>query len=291
MQEPPELTTAVRELVQGLEAVNHDKPGMALPEHRRDLPRNTLKPVVAYRRPKILIQHGLADRGPVEEIQALAEAYDLFQRFRDRCEIDCRTARAPVLEGVLLSDNRLAGSGQSHDDADRIRRQPSSEDCIERLVPAQKPIAHGAGSGTGRRNALDPKRSLTVDTSCKGSHGFSKNASAPASTARSLDSSTDTATMSTSLPCSLKKRHRSSPVPPEMRSSTTASDGDLSLKDFRAACSSSVTSTSNPSVFRKYSANSAAYGSPSASRMRSRARGPAGGARGSPASIRSASSR
>ena len=95
-----------------------------------------------------------------------------------------------------------------------------------------------------------------MDTSCKGSTGLGRNASAPALSAWSLDSSTDTA-MTGTASASLKSLQRSSPVPPEMRRSTMTSDGELSRNDSLAASSLSVTSTSKPSVRRKYSWNSA----------------------------------
>src|SRR6516225_704463 len=257
MQEPPELAARVRKCVQRLEAVDHDEPGLTLPERTGDLLANARQPAGAQRRPKILIEHGAADRRPVEEVQGLAEPDNFFQRLGDRREIERRAIRPGVPEDVLLRDDRLAGPGQAHDEADRVLGQPSAQHRVQGLVTAEQPARHRAASGLGRRNALAPRRSRTVETSCNGSSGFNRNASAPASIARSRASSTDTA-MTRASPCSLKYWQRLSPVPPEMSNSTTTTDGEHSVKDFWASAAVRVTSTSNPSVFRKYSSYSAA---------------------------------
>lgn len=92
--------------------------------------------------------------------------------------------------------------------------------------------------------------------SCTGSTGLSRKASAPAATAWPLASSADAAM--TGTPRSLKERHRSSPVPPEMSSSTIASAGGRSVTKARASPADSAMSTANPSVCSKYSWYSAA---------------------------------
>src|SRR5450755_456633 len=133
-----------------------------------------------------------------------------------------------------------------------ISRQAAAEDRVERLVTAQQPLAHHKAFDGAYRKALRPSRSLMVDASCSESRGFSKKASAPASMASSRHSSTDTAITGTSSR-SLKYRQRLNPEPPEMSSSITASEGGFCASDFLAVSSLSAISTSNPSVFRKYS--------------------------------------
>ena len=136
--------------MQCLEAVNHDKPRAAFLEYRGDLLGNAGKAAGAYHSPEILIENIFTDRSPVEEVQVLAEANDLLQRLRDRREIDRRTLRSRVLEDVLLRDNRLAGSRQARDEADRVRGQPSPQDHIERPMPAQKPVTHDRPPAPGQ---------------------------------------------------------------------------------------------------------------------------------------------
>ena len=74
------------------------------------------------------------------------------------------------------------------------------------------------------RTALVPSRSLTVETNCRGSSGFWRKASAPASSASSRASSAEIARQA-GTPVSFSRRHSSTPDPPETRSSTTASCG------------------------------------------------------------------
>ena len=152
MQEPAEVAGVVGESVQGLEAVNHHQPRLALLEHRRYLPGHARQALAGYRRPEILIEHRRADRIVAEEIQALAETHDLLQWLGNRGEIDCRTPRAPVPEDVLLRDDGLAGPGQPHDQADRVRGQAAAEHGVERLMPAQHAVGHDAASCSGRRS-------------------------------------------------------------------------------------------------------------------------------------------
>ena len=96
-----------------------------------------------------------------------------------------------------------------------------------------------------------------METSCSGSSGLRKNASAPASIAASKACTADTATIATPS-CWRKNRHSSSPAPPEMSTSTITTAGASAANAVRAASSVGVNWTSNPSVVRKYSSNSAA---------------------------------
>ena len=73
-------------------------------------------------------------------------------------------------------------------------------------------------------SALAPSRSLTVETSSSGSTGFCRKASAPAASASSRASRTESASTAPA-PCCFRRRHRSAPTPPEIISSTIASCG------------------------------------------------------------------
>ena len=82
-----------------------------------------------------------------------------------------------------------------------------------------------------------------AETSCSGSSGFCRNASAPASSAASLVSRVETARIGASLRC-LSCRHSSSPPPPEMSRSITVMLG-VSSSDLRvASAASSAAATS-----------------------------------------------
>ena len=180
MQEPPELGMAVRECMQGLEAVDHDQSRTPLLDRVRELLGNAGEPMLAYLRAEVFIEDRCPYRSTFKESQALPETDDLLKRFGNSCEIDRRAFRRRILEDILLSENCLATPRASHEEAYGIRGQAATKNCIEWFVPARKPVIHAEVSWAARRKELDPRRSLAVDTNCSGSNGFSKKASAPA---------------------------------------------------------------------------------------------------------------
>src|SRR6185436_17679401 len=205
--------------------------------------------------PQVLVDDAATDRARVEEGQGLSIPKDLLERLGDGREVDRGPILARVLEQVLLRQDRLARAGETHDDVDRVRHQAAVQDGVEPLAAARDPVGHRAGT-TSFRNELVPSRSFTTETSCRGSSGFCRNADAPASSAASRIATLDSAR--TGMPRSWTRRHSSSPAPPEIRRSTMASCGRSAAIAPTASFASSASTTSNPSVLRKNSANSAA---------------------------------
>src|SRR5829696_650067 len=197
----------------------------------------------------ILIEHRPPDRRGIEEGHRLAVAQDLLQRLRDGCEVDGGPLGAGVVEDVLLGQDRLAAAGWSHHQVDRMGREAAAQDRVQLLVAAgQAPASRRPGRHLGppalpRRNALAPSRSLTAETSCSGSSGFCRNASAPASRAASLLSRVEMARIGASLRC-LSCRHSASPLPPEISRSITVMLGVSSWTFWVASAATSAEATS-----------------------------------------------
>ncbi len=227
LEEPPERRRVRGERMQRLEAVDHEQPGPSLSEHRNHATERLGQRVrMAEAGAQVLVEHAGADRVRVEEGQGLSVPQDLLERLGDRREVDGGSVLARVLEHVLLRQDRLARSGQTHDDVDGVREQPSAQDGVEPFAPAGDPVRHRAGT-TSCRNELVPRRSRTAETSWSGSIGFWRNADAPASSAASRVAMLDSAR--TGMPRACTSRHSSSPAPPEMRRSMIASCGRSAL--------------------------------------------------------------
>ena len=141
VQELAESRVTVGQHAQGLEAVDDYQPGAPVLEHGGDMIAHPGEPVAAGHLAQVLIEHRLADRGGIEEVQGLAEADDLLQRLGQGEEIHRGPVRAGVVKGVLLGDDRLAGARQAHDDADPVAWKAAAQDVIERLVSAAQAVA------------------------------------------------------------------------------------------------------------------------------------------------------
>ena len=142
MEEFAEFAAVGGECLQRLEAVDHNQPGAASSDHAAELLSNTAEPALVDGRPEIFVEDRCPDRGGVEERQALAKPGDLLQRLGDGGEVDRGPFGPRVPEGVLLGQDRLAGAGAPHDEADGIRGQAAAQDLIERCMPARQPVTH-----------------------------------------------------------------------------------------------------------------------------------------------------
>ena len=159
LEEAPERRRVRGERMQRLEAVDHEQPRSSLSEHRDHATERLGQRVrMAQAGAQVLVEHAAADRVRVEEGQGLSVPQDLLERLGDRREVDRGPVLARVLEQVLLRQDRLAGTGQTHDDVDGVGEQPAAQDGVEPLAPAGDPVRHRAGT-TSFRNELVPRRS------------------------------------------------------------------------------------------------------------------------------------
>jgi hypothetical protein len=110
------------------------------------------------------------------------ESQDGIHRLRERRKVQSRAFRGGVPECKLLTQDGLAAARHSDDQIDRVFEQATVEDFIQSRVATWKALVHRSESRVFgcRTRALVPSRSLIVETSCRGSSGFRKNAAAPA---------------------------------------------------------------------------------------------------------------
>ena len=113
----------------------------------------------------------------------LPEAQQLVERFGHRREIQARSFEGGVGEQALFGQDRLAGSRRTDDECDRVRYEATAEDVVESGVASREALHQATGVFDGLVNALEPNRSRTVDTNCKGTTGLVRNALAPAAIA------------------------------------------------------------------------------------------------------------
>src|SRR5438034_6565390 len=256
----PEGSDVARHRVERAEAVDDHDRGANLAEVAVNRVQDLLQAALAELLPEVLVDHAaLDDRGPVEEGQRLAVAKDLVQRLGKGGQVERRSLNGGVVERDLLTQDRLAAAGNADDQVDGVLQQTAVQYLVESLVPGRQPLGHRWTRGSCDRStsALVPRRSRTVETRARGSRGLRMKAAAPDRIASSALSIADTATIWPVWRSAHSPRSRK-PAPPEMsRSMATISRG-RSSKCSLACVASSATTTSHPSVRRKYSARSAA---------------------------------
>ncbi len=183
VEEAAEIGVAGGERAQRLEAVDHDDARAVLLDQRVDAFRHGGEPVLMDGVAEIVVEHRASDLLGVEEGQFLPEAQQLVERFRHRRQIESGAFERGVGEQTLFGQDRLTGPRRADDEGDRVRHEAAAEDVIEPRVARGEALHQATGIFEGRVKALEPSRSRTVETNCKGTTGLARNALAPAAIA------------------------------------------------------------------------------------------------------------
>ena len=80
---------------------------------------------------EIVIDHPCAEGGGVEEVEGLAVAQELLQRFGDRGQVDREPFGGGVAEQILLGQDGLAGARLAADQDDAVPGQTTAEDGVQ----------------------------------------------------------------------------------------------------------------------------------------------------------------
>ena len=137
VEEAPELARVIGERGQRLEAVDREDPGPVLLDERGDAVDDGAEAALAGDgRAEVLVEDRPADRGAIEEAQALGVAEDLLERFRDRRQVDRRALFGGAGEHELLAEDRLSRAWPPHDQVDAVQRQTAAEDLVKTFVAA-----------------------------------------------------------------------------------------------------------------------------------------------------------
>ena len=157
----------VGEIVQRLEAVDHDEVGLALLDALGDRRERGLRVVGAERRAEVHDADPLVEQPRIEEPEPLHVPHELQRRLGERGEVQRSLPLAGRVEQHLEREDRLPGAGLARHDRDRLRRDAAAQDLVE-------PRHAGA-------HALEPERlAFTAHRSPPRRRGPPRPAPAPA---------------------------------------------------------------------------------------------------------------
>ena len=171
VEEPSEVLVPPRVRMQRFEAVDDEHPGASLLDELADPLEHARKAFVVHGPAQILVEHRGADRPLVEEAQRLAVSQDLLERLGDRGEVDRRPFRRGVVEGVLLREDRLPGSGESDDEVDPVAGQASAQHVVQSFASRRIPD-HSSRERLGSEERALPEQVLDGRHQLQGIEGL-----------------------------------------------------------------------------------------------------------------------
>jgi hypothetical protein len=106
-------------------------------EEFSDARQCTSQPVFVQRPAEIFIDHTCAECGGVEEVEGLAVAQDLLERFGHGGQIDRGPVAGGVVEHILLGEDRLARARIAANQHDSVQGQTAAEDGVQSVGAAR----------------------------------------------------------------------------------------------------------------------------------------------------------
>ena len=106
-------------------------PGLMLLDQGVDAFEHTGETVLVHGVAEIVVEHRATELGGVEELERLPVAQQLVERLRHRRQVQPRSLGRGVGEQALLGQDRLARTGSTDDQRDRVQHEPAAEHLVE----------------------------------------------------------------------------------------------------------------------------------------------------------------